>query len=221
MSEQREPNILIATPHGGDVSPLWVDAFIGLDKPIHAATGTPAWARASVVRSEVALARNRLVRMLLDTPQASHILFWDDDVLAPPDGLMRLAAHNLPIVSGFYTSRIPPIQPICYTRMPGKRHRYQPVLPVEPGLHRVDGIGFGFVLIQRAVFERIKAPWFQFICGTQRDNHRSEDFYFCEKALAAGYQIALDFDVQCGHVGKYIFDDGDIDQATLGPVVMG
>src|SRR6185312_5627165 len=107
--------VVIATPHGGDVSPYWLDAFIGLEKPLRA-DGSPGWSRVSAVRQEVATARNMLAQTFLHKTDASHLLFWDDDVLPPADGLMRLLEDDAPIVSGFYTSRQAPVQPIAYRR---------------------------------------------------------------------------------------------------------
>jgi hypothetical protein len=201
-------SIMIATPHGGDVSPYWLDSFLSLVKPWDAETGAEAWGRGYTVRLEVAVARNQLVEMFLKSAH-THLLFWDDDVLAPPDALMQLSEVGAPIVSGFYVTRSTPPKPVAYRAHPKKPHIYQPVRPTEEKLYRVDGIGFGFVLIERSVFEKIPAPWFQFICGAD-GAHRSEDFVFCELARAAGIPILLHGGVQCGHVGRYVFDDGDL-----------
>lgn len=203
--------VVIATPHGGDVSPYWVDNFIGLEKPVNEA-GVPLWSRLSVIRQEVAVARNLIAERFMQETNASHLLFWDDDVLVPPDSLMRLLDDDAPIVSGFYTSRQAPAQPIAYRRAAKKGHHYQPVMPVNPGKFLVDGCGAGFLLIRRDVFAKLRRPWFQFVCGRAKGSNVSEDFYFCEKAIKAGYQIIVDSRVSCGHVGRYIFDDGDIVQ---------
>ena len=37
------------------------------------------------------------------------LFFLDDDVITPPDAILRLIAHNKPIVSGVYYRRSPPI----------------------------------------------------------------------------------------------------------------
>lgn len=203
--------VVIGTPHGGDVSPYWVDNFIGLEKPAHA-DGSAAWSRLSVIRQEVAVARNLIADRFLRETTASHLLFWDDDVLVPSGALFQLLEADAPIVSGFYTSRMPPVQPIAYKRIAKAGHHYQPIMPVKPGKFLVDGCGAGFLLIRREVFERLSRPWFQFLCGRKKGSNVSEDFYFCEKAIKAGFQIVVDSRVSCGHVGRYIFDDGDIAQ---------
>jgi len=203
--------VVIATPHGGDVSPYWVDNFIGLEKPVRE-DGAALWSRLSVIRQEVAVARNLIVERFLHETNASHLLFWDDDVLVPSGALFQLLEDDAPIVSGFYTSRQAPVQPIAYRRAAKKGHHYQPIMPLNPGKFLVDGCGAGFLLIRREVFEKLRRPWFQFLCGRAKGSNVSEDFYFCEKAIKAGYQIIVDSRVSCGHVGRYIFDDGDIVQ---------
>lgn len=203
-------SVVIATPHGGDVSPYWIDTFIGLEKPV-SESGVALWSRLSVIRQEVAIARNLIVDRFLQETSASHLLFWDDDVLVPADALMQLLDANEAIISGFYTTRQAPCQPVVYKRLGTRGHKYRPVMPVEPGKFLVDGCGAGFLLIRRDVFETIKPPWFQFVCGRAKGSNVSEDFYFCEKALKAGYRIVVDSRVSCGHVGRYIFDDGDLD----------
>src|SRR5690348_6615132 len=107
-------SVMIATPHIGLVDPQWLGAFLLLDKPARP-DGSPAWFRTSTIRIEIASARNMLATMcthpehpsisrlhggnLSDLERnATHLLFWDDDVLPPRDGLMRLLAHDLDIV---------------------------------------------------------------------------------------------------------------------------
>ncbi len=208
---------MIATPHGGLVDPIWFDAFLHMQKPLQ-------WLRASVNRSEVAAARNLLVMMLLEprhprivntteesvaaSSETTHILFLDDDVLPPPDGLMRLLKHDAAIVSGIYTSRIPPAMPIAYKRT--AEGGYRQLTEMGSGVEEVDGVGAGFLLIQREVFERMQPPWFQFVCGTEPRTSLSEDLVFCQWAQEAGYKILLDWDVQCGHLGRYVYDARDV-----------
>lgn len=202
-------SVILATPHGSDVSPYWIDAFVSLEKPLRA-DGSAGWSRISAVRQEVAVARNMMAHTFLKDTDASHILFWDDDILPPADGLMRLLEDNAPIVSGFYTTRYAPCQPVAYKRFPGKGHKYQPIAPSNPGVFPVDGVGAGFLLIAREVFAHLSRPYFQFVCGRPMGENLSEDFYFCEKAVKAGYTILCDARVSCGHVGRYVFDDGDL-----------
>lgn len=231
--------IMIATPHGGQIDPTWLDCFLRLGKPVNP-DHSPAWFRGAVVRTEIATARNMLVGMLLDPTRGSvrggtdaqkkaaaqgvsHILFWDDDVYPPHDALIKLLRHKVPIVSGLYYTRTAPSYPVAYMKEDG---RYRHVADDSDGLKEVDGVGCGFLLVAREVFEKLSSPWFQFIQRGDPNDMLSEDLFFCELAQAAGYPILMDFSVKCGHAGRYIFDEQDYvaerfddpDLAALAPV---
>lgn len=214
---------MIATPHIGAVDPQWFGAFLRLGKP-EAADGSAQWFRTSSYRLEIAAARNMLALMLANPTHpgirrapgvppsslelgATHLLFWDDDVIPPPDGLYRLLAHDVDIVSGFYTTRHAPVTPVAFRLTEGGS--YQSIEEFHDGLQEVDGIGAGFVLIKRRVFEQMEPPWFQFICTPDVRRNISEDLYFCRMAQQAGFRIHLDFDVQCQHIGQHIYDLSD------------
>jgi hypothetical protein len=57
----------------------------------------------------------------------------------------------------------------------------------------IDGCGFGIVLTSTAMLRKMTPPWFTF-------EKFSEDFDFCLRAAAAGYQPHVHTDVQCGHL---------------------
>lgn len=68
----------------------------------------------------------------------------------------------------------------------------------EPGtLAEVDGLGLGFTLIRRRVFEQLPAPWFFY--PPESDNS-SEDLAFFRLVKAAGYRMAVDTSLPIGHL---------------------
>lgn len=142
-------------------------------------------------------ARNALVREMLAHPSGyTHLFFLDSDILLPPDALVRLLAGNLPIVSGLYRGRRPPHRPVAYVRAP--RGGYVPI-PVRGGARRrVDAVGAGCLLIRREVLESVAEPWFA--TRYRRQTFVSEDFTFCEKARAKGFEIHVDARVRCVHL---------------------
>lgn len=194
---------MIATPHGGLIEPMWLDNFLMLDKPRGEGSG---WVRGATLRTDVATARNILAAQFVGS-SATHLLFWDDDVLAPRDGLMRLLAHDAPIASGLYYTRAAPVHPVAYER--DERGGYTPVSDVSKGAREVDGVGAGFLLIRRDVMEAIDPPWFRFEIAPDVQHSISEDLYFCRQAQAAGFPVLCDFDVACGHLGHYVYDGAD------------
>lgn len=144
--------------------------------------------------TDLANNRNRLVASALDVG-TEWVIFLDDDMLFPPDHLMRLLAHDEFIVASLYTQRSSPFGPIAfksYTRENG----YVPVkLSEQPkeGLVPIVGAGTGGMLIRAEVFHAIEYPWFE------KTEIGSEDLNFCQKALAAGFDLYLDMGAAMGH----------------------
>lgn len=208
--------IVIGMPRFGSVDSQWLQAFDALQKPMKP-DGSPDWRPLVIGRTVVSQARNMIVQIVLqgseaidprDHPngvpeeysQASHILFLDDDTMMPPDGLMRLLSHDLPIVGGLVCLRGGRFLPSVYRRVPGTEAQHVFVTRFKRGLQEVDAIGGACLLVKREVFEKMSPPWFDYQCGATPGETISEDFYFCLKARALGYPIVLDFEVQCGHL---------------------
>jgi GT2 family glycosyltransferase len=127
---------------------------------------------------------------------SDYLLWLDSDQTFPPDALVRLMAHDKPIVAGIYASRHAPNS--ASLDFDGK-----PV-PRRSGLQAVGAIGFGFALIKTPVLERIPHPWFttrispegQLICG--------EDVHFCNQARSAGIPVYVDHDLEIGHISEQV-----------------
>lgn len=153
-------------------------------------------------------ARNFIVEQTLQHPiRPTHLLFLDSDIVVAPDTLHQLLKANRPIVSGLYRRRLPPHEPMAFRRE-GKK--FSPV-SASGSLQKVDRVGGGCLLIQRKVFEKIKPPWFSIVEGP--NGYLSEDFYFCEKAREAGFEIWLDPAVRPWHlepVGIGTAEDGSV-----------
>lgn len=67
---------------------------------------------------------------------------------------------------------------------------------------KVSYTGFGFLLIKKGVFEKIKYPWFEPKIYELENGIRdfaSEDVSFCIKAKEYGYDIFIDKNVIVGH----------------------
>lgn len=151
--------------------------------------------------SDVAHGRNSIVQEVRDMKAGiTHILFIDSDMTFPPVTLSRLLSLRSPIVGIDACTRRPP-----YRRTARKRE---------------DGwdLGCGVLLIQMDVFEKVSFPWFD--SHYRPDGSREgEDFAFCRKAKAAGYQPFLDEDLSArvGHLGTMEFTLAIADQANSKP----
>lgn len=191
--------IVIGRLHIGAIQPEWLIAWEELQKPTSAA-GAPEWVTYTAMRQVVHLARNDIVRYTLQQhPEATHLFFLDDDILLPPDGLLRLlrdsVEHDIPVVSGLYIMRNAPLLPVVYRRLESGHHVNMTAFC--EGLQEIDACGAGCLLIRTDVLRAIEAtsePWFDF--GLPM----SEDLAFCARAKALGYRIALDAEVKCRHL---------------------
>ena len=163
---------------------------------------------AVIERLHVDRARNEIVEMVLHPEQprppqypngvnqlykeASHIFFIDDDMVVPPNAIVKLLSHDVPIVGGLYFGRNAPHLPIAYRYV--LDNQWIPITEFCAGLQVVDAVGFGCTLIKREVFEKMERPYFEF------SDKMGEDMYFCEQAKKLGYTILLDADVSCAHL---------------------
>ena len=195
--------VVIGRCHGGLVDPQWFVNYEHLDKP-HKPDGSPDYFPACTYRMPTHMARNSIVKAMMgkerapvECSTASHLFFIDDDTLLPPDALTRLLAHDVPIVSGFYTIRHAPFWPIPSRKVPGGT--YVHITKYCKGLQEVDLVGAGCLLIKREVFEAMEEPYFWYYSDHFKGD-TTEDTYFCEKAQKLGFPVLLDFDVQCRHL---------------------
>ena len=135
-----------------------------------------------------------------------YLFFVDSDVRLPGEALARLIADDKAVVAGVYLT----IQNIM-----GKRF----LLPVvadftdEPDscrpmalreslgkdIKEVAWIGFGCILIKRAVIEKVTMRYYE-------KSMSGEDVAFCVDARKAGFNIFADFSIKCHHL---IFPPGD------------
>lgn len=187
------PKLLIGMPHRDTVSMEWALGFRNLQVNVSAmfttSRGTP-----------IDMARNEIVRSALDA-KVDWIFFLDVDVTPPPDIITRLMGHNLPIVSGLYFTRAPPIEPTVWREVPpsGKAP-----IQFNPGeMVKADFIGMGCCLVHTSVFKNISKPYFEWTLSFENPEDmtkgRSEDFEFCRKAREKGYTIWVDTSLQCKH----------------------
>lgn len=185
--------VFIAMPSEGVVSIDLLDSYIHLIKPKHYFRST------NMIPLDKA--RNSLVAdFLVKSPSATHILFWDDDVIPPPTGLLQLWLHNEPVVSGLYFQKGPPYHPLMTLKVRNDDggEGYTHLIQWKEGQpYYVDGIGMGFCLIRKDVFQEIDWPPFSF-------TEFSEDYSFCTKLRDANIKIKVDTGVICKHLADRV-----------------
>lgn len=136
-------------------------------------------------------ARTELVELALKDPDATHIMFIDDDILLPLDALTKLTEAKEPIISCNYVKKRFPIESIALSTQPSKiGFSNAEVVPhkefVEP--IEVSQAGLGATLIDLNVFKIIEKPWFEFIYNKDGSVFAGEDVRFHQKAIVAGYK---------------------------------
>lgn len=155
---------------------------------------TWAWEQGSGYASQ----RNIVAQQALDCG-AKWLWFIDDDHTFAPDVLMRLLAHDVPIVQPLVSTRKPPYLPYAY-RFDGERYVSVGWDGLEDGLMKVDASACGGMLIRRDVLETVDFPWFvEGKCGMGP----GEDFYFSEQAKRFGFQGYVDCETRMGHISLH------------------
>jgi hypothetical protein len=149
---------------------------------------------------------NSLIRAFLGRRTLTHLLLLDSDMIFPPGMVPRLMGHAKDVVGVLYAKRLPPFEVVggrCNSPDSAVRSLWPQVYPLRPGegLQRADLVGGGVQLVHRRVFETIPPPWFEMPPTTiNRGGHITDDYYFCEKVRAAGFELWCDTDLEVGHM---------------------
>jgi hypothetical protein len=245
-----KPVIMIASPvfEGpavGQVPMGYAMALWGLGAHLEEKLGT--WPAIRSVAVDIVRARSRLVRAFLADDAFTHLLFWDVDVTAPAAQLaVALAgmAHASKAMVGIpYPKKSVHLDRVAAAGVPAA-HGYNikkeaPSAVDGTGCVEVDGLGLGFMLIERACLgtmvleysrelsflDEVVGPngpeeletvaLFQLMFRNGR--LLSEDYSFCQRwrDLEGSVHMYLGPGTPLDHVGGYKFT-GDI-RAILTP----
>lgn len=143
-------------------------------------------------------ARNDIHNTYLNDTDAPYLMMLDSDVLPPPNIVDILMSHNKHIVGGWYRNkslRKGP-HPIVYDFYQETDKELQWVNRVEPGegMEKVDGMGAGCWLMSRELAEALGESPYSMEKGT-------EDLVLCKKIMDLGYEMWVDWDLSCAHMG--------------------
>ena len=200
------------------VQPDWAVSLLhlGLSLPINTTLGI-ACAREPDTESELPLghiaeARTAIVRQAL-AADARYLMFIDDDT-APPNfaaqRLMSILDNNkqAAIAAGIYFTKSDNPVPVV-----GRKFGMGPSWDWKFGdVFEADVVGTGCMMVRTDVFKIIPEPWFLTVDKQGSGDwvireKTTDDVYFCQKVLNAGYRIFADggvipvhWDV---HTGKF------------------
>ena len=193
------PLVFIGIPSYGMVRLEWAYGMRSLALPL----GSHSSALCHVDSTKnIAQKRNELVERALEI-NARNLFFLGDDVIAPPETLVRLLNLKKDIVGGVYFAKCYPPMPVLFRGV-----RDGPYYDWHVGeLIQVDWMGCDCVMVNMEVFKHIPPPWFSLdYRDTGNEGPASiantEDLYFYAKAKRHGYTVWADTSLQCAHVER-------------------
>lgn len=153
------------------------------------------------------LGRNGLISKQLDDPGWTHMMFCDWDTYPLPamtkTAMERLISMDKDVAAGMYPVWLHnlPFWTVVTKDDADKERLAHPTLVPFPFVdHRpVERVGMGFTLIKRKVLEGMESPWMKQLYKPDMSIRCTEDYYFCDKAKTAGFEIWLDPMMVCGH----------------------
>lgn len=197
--------LLLGVPTAGHPTREFLDSLRTLDMPGEVV----AFDRCTVTGNFVPAQRELIARRALATG-ADYLLTIDDDMVVPPDALVRLldllrAQPDVAIAGALYYGR-DGIRPMAASGWESHdtTKGWIPAFTDEPVA--VDAVGFGCVLTRVSALRRLAQPFFgaQIYIETSAARVRlcNEDFLLCERFRHAGYRVVLHAGVRCGHVDR-------------------
>lgn len=140
------------------------------------------------------IARDMIAHIFLHT-DCTHMLQIDTDLGWSADAPRRMIERDLPIIGGVYPFRA----------------------DIQGFPSNANGLPGGFLMVRRDVIEKMSdglprykccaLPWGEmevaplFTREMRADGYTGEDFAFCKRAKAAGYELAVEPDIDFAHVG--------------------
>ena len=159
------------------------------------------------IGSVITIARRNLVDIFLKS-DFDHIFWVDSDMKFPIDAPIRLLARNKDIVGANYRRRRFPNP--NFTGMSGSAGKFTEFKTTDnsPAMELIDVLPHGLVMVKRAVYEKVAQPHYiqEFIPDLNLEI--GEDIYFCQKAIAAGYEVWCDQELsrEVSHIGIFHFN---------------
>ena len=188
-----------------------------------------SWSLDTMVNeSLITRGRNNLMAKMMTNKAATHFMFIDADIRFEAESIFQMMAADKDIIAGLYPKKA---YPIAYNINLNKETK------IQGPLFTVDTAATGFLMFKRPVYEALIAahPKTKYVddvgLGKQFEpnmyaifdcyiddvgHYLSEDWAFCRRAKALGYDIWADGRVLLNHTGTHEFQ-GDLSKLG-GPV---
>jgi len=144
-------------------------------------------------------ARNHCVNEFLKTNN-DYLLWIDDDIVPPIDGLEKLLKADKDIIGGVgfamkYENGIGFPYPVTLRYNEEKKY----IAYYGEGVEECDATGGAFILFKRKVYEEMDKPY-EFHYYRNGTLSLTCDFDIHQKAQKAGFKLFIDFSVICDHI---------------------
>lgn len=152
----------------------------------------------TVVQPAINFALPNAHNMLIEDARrhnCTHLLLLETDNTFPHDALLRLLAHEKPIVGATYLMRSAP-----HWAMGRELDITKPIDVTGGGVRAVSRLPVGCILIRMDVFDALAAPVWETPWNGR--TFETDDYQFCDKARAAGFSVFCDCDLsqEVGHM---------------------
>jgi len=141
-----------------------------------------------------------------------RIIYMDTDQMYPYDYLVRMLAHNEPVVSALNVSRYYPFEFTTY-RFDGEEEKYGVIVPrivnMEPPadkqIFECDITGTGAIMIDPKILDKLPMPYFKDIFDPEGCIRLvPDDFYFGWLLHKAGIKVTVDQSIMVRHIAKML-----------------
>lgn len=161
----------------------------------------------------------RNLNLLVDeaiAQQSTHLFIVEDDSVFAQDTLMRLLAHDKPVVTGLCRARNSPFLAYIYSDidLENGKLEYRLLKPEDKGLigpkEGVKATGMGGILLNMDVFKKLTRPYFHHYFIGEREC--GQDIVFQKSLIDAGIEVYCDLDVIIWHATQVVigsaYEDG-------------
>lgn len=155
--------------------------------------------------------RNQILNRALERGGVDYILWLDSDMIFPADIIEKFLQANKEVIGCLYFKRSAPHQPIGYVKSDDPDRPYRPIRPdqiKEKGWYKVDGLGYGGMLVKMSVYEKLgDKKWTNYGDEFHNPNSKgldsvSHDLRFCIDCQSVGIDIYLHSEVRPAHIGE-------------------
>ena len=145
-----------------------------------------------------------------------YLMWIDSDMVFEPEDFYKLLNMNKDVASGIYKmegntyyATVEHMDDKFYSSNGFYEFLNDESLENKPNIFKVDYTGFGWILIKKGIFEKLKYPWFRPIWKKYGKNEEieeftSEDVGICNTLKQKGVDIYVNKNIKVGHEKSWI-----------------